>query len=257
MAWRQAIARRRWRGLLIKLYRFGPFLGTPDSSPFVMKAMLLLKMAGLPFEAVQGNPFASPRKLLPYIEDDGVKVADSHLIRVHLETRYGVDFDRGLSHEQKAIAWSVERMCEDHLYFALLDLRWVDAANFKRGLGRHMFGAIPAPVRPFVKAKLRQMNIQRLHGHGLGRHSRPGIADLAIRDIAALASLLADKPFLMGDEPCAADAFVFAIVTAILTPALPSPVRDALGRQDNLVAYRDRLTGRYFSDAEFGGSGPG
>jgi glutathione S-transferase len=234
---------------VITLYGFGPFLGAPDSSPFVMKAMVLLKMAGLPFETVRGNPFKGPHKLLPYIEDNGVTVADTALIRRHLETRYGVDFDLGLNPEDKALAWAVERMCEDHLYFALLDLRWIDAANFKRGLGRHMFGVIPAPVRPLAKAMLRGMNARRLHGHGLGRHTRPEIARRAIRDIEALATILGDKTFLTGKAPCGADAAVFGIVTAILTPPLTSPIRDALRGEANLVAYQARLAGRYFGEA--------
>jgi glutathione S-transferase len=233
---------------MITLYKFGPFLGTPDSSPFVIKAMMLLKMAGVPYREAQGNPFKGPHKFLPYIEDDGVKVADSTLIRFHLERKYRVDFDAGLSAGQKAIAWAVEKMCEDHLYFAMLDMRWMDTANFEKGLGRHMFGPIPAPARPLVKAMLRRMNAKRLHGHGIGRLTRPQIAELANRDADALAAIIGDKPFLMSDKPCAADGFVFGIVTAILTPPLESPIRAAMQKHANLVAYRDRVTSQFFSE---------
>ncbi|SDR16596.1 Glutathione S-transferase [Rhizobiales bacterium GAS191] len=233
---------------MVTLYGFGPFLGTPDSSPFVIKVMMLLKLAGLPYREELGNPFKAPHRFLPYFEDDGVKVADSTLIRFHIEHKYRIDFDADLSAEQKAITWAVERMCEDHLYFAMLDMRWIDTANFNKGLGRHMFGAIPAPVRPIVKSLLRRMNAKRLQGHGIGRHARPQIAALAIRDVNALAAILADKPFLMGDKPCAADAFIFGIVTSILTPPLESPIRAAMQGHANLVAYRDRITSRYFSE---------
>jgi hypothetical protein len=34
---------------MITLYCFGPFGGLPDASPFVMKAMMLLKLAGLDY----------------------------------------------------------------------------------------------------------------------------------------------------------------------------------------------------------------
>jgi glutathione S-transferase len=132
------------------------------------------------------------------------------------------------------MAWAVERMCEDHLYFAMLDMRWLDTANFKKGLGRHMFGPIPAPARPLVKC--------------IGRHTRQQIAELAIRDIDSLAVIIGNKPFLMGQRPCAADGFVFGIVTSILTPPLDSPIRAAIQKHANLVAYRDRVTSQYFSD---------
>jgi glutathione S-transferase len=229
----------------ITLRRFGPFLGAPDSSPFVIKTMLLLKFAGVTYRDVSGNPLKAPKKLLPYIEDDGATVADSTLIRAHIERKYGFDFDAGLNAEQKAIAWAVERMCEDHLYFAMLEARWTDRAIFKKGVGT-MFGIVPLPLRPLAKAMLRRANAARLHGHGLGRHSKADIAALAARDIDALAALIGDKPYLMGDKPCGADAFVFGIVTSILTPPLDVTLRAAMGKHANLVAYRDRLTRQFF-----------
>ena len=232
---------------MIAIHAFGPFLGTPDSSPFVIKTMLLLKLAKLPFRERRSNPFKAPKGLLPFIEDEGVIVADSALIRRHIERKYAIDFDAGLSAEQKALAWSVERMCEDHLYFAMLAARWLDAAVFADGLGRHMFGAVPAPLRPFAKALLRRMNAKRLHGHGLGRHGKTEIAALGGRDLDALALLLGDKPFLMGAEPCGADATVFGMLTAILTPPLDMPLRDMARRHSNLNGYCERITQRYFA----------
>src|ERR1700681_1803771 len=209
--------------------------------------MMLLKLAGVAYRQVRGNPFTATRRLLPYLSDQDVTVADSTLIRLHLEKKYHLDFDADLSAEQKATAWAVERMGEDHLYFAMLDMRWVDEANFNEGLGRHMFGPVPAPVRSMVKSMLRRMNARRLRGHGIGRHARSDIAELAIRDVEALATILGGKPFLMGAKPCAADAFVFGIVTSILTPPLKSPIRAAMERHANLVAYRNRITSQYFS----------
>ncbi|HUH85587.1 MAG TPA: glutathione S-transferase family protein [Stellaceae bacterium] len=232
----------------IALHRFGPYLGTPDSSPFVIKVMILMKLAGLSFREVVGNPFKAPRSFLPYIVDDGVTVPDSSLIRAHLERKYGVDFDAGLDPVQKAEAWAIERMCEDHLYFAMLESRWLDPRIFREGLGKHMFGPVPAPVRPMVKGMLRRMNAKRLAGHGLGRHAKADITALARRDIDALATLIGEKPCLMGEKPCGADAFVFGIVTAILTPPIETPLRAAMAAHANLVAYRDRLTRQFFPD---------
>lgn len=86
-----------------------------------------------------------------------------------------------------------------------------------------------------------------LRGHGIGRHPRARIAELAIQDVDALAAVLGDKPFLTGDQPCGADASVFGIVTAIATPPLDSPIRTALRQHLNLVAYCDRITSRYLT----------
>ena len=231
----------------IILHRFGPFLGAPDSSPFVIKVMVLLKLAGLSYSAVQGTPLKAPKKLLPYIEDAGVTVADSSLIRRHIERKYGFEFDATLSAEQKAVAWAVERMCEDHLYFAMLDARWFDRVAFHKGVGT-MFGVVPLPLRLLAKVMLRRANAARLYGHGLGRHSRADLAMLAALDIDALAALIGDKPYLMGDKPCGSDAFVFGIVTSILTPSLDIPLRAAMQKHANLLAYRDRMTRQLFPE---------
>ena len=231
---------------MIVLHTFGPFMGTADSSPFVMKAMMLLKLARLDYREARGNPLRAPRGFLPLIEDDGQRIGDSTLIRWHIERKYGVDFDAGLSQQQRAHAWAIERLCEDHLYFALLDFRWRDARNFANGLGKYMFSPIPAPVRPLVKRMMIGMNRKRLRGHGLGRHDGAVIAELARRDIAALAAILGDKPWLMGDSPSGADATVYGLLAAILIPELVSPVRDALRDEPRLVAYVERVTDQVF-----------
>ena len=58
---------------MIKLYTFGPFFGLPDASPFVIKAMLLLKFAGLEYGEERGGYGKAPKGKLPYIDDDGDK----------------------------------------------------------------------------------------------------------------------------------------------------------------------------------------
>ncbi len=118
---------------MITLFGFGPAFGLPDPSPFVMKTEVQLKMAGLPYRWERAAPPSAPKGKIPYIEDEGVLIADSTFIRLHIETAYGIDFDRRLSPEQKAMAWAAERVLEDHIYFALLQARWMDDANFAKG----------------------------------------------------------------------------------------------------------------------------
>src|SRR5215469_14886999 len=110
---------------MITLYSFGPSNGLPDISPFVMKAEVLLKMSGLPYHTDASGFRKAPKGKLPYIDEDGAIVADSTFIRWHLERKHGIDFDRSLTAEQKAVAWAFEKMTEDNLYWTLVDLRWV------------------------------------------------------------------------------------------------------------------------------------
>ena len=81
--------------------------------------------------------------------DEGVRVADSTFIRLHIEKKYGFDFDRGLDSEQRGIAWAFEKLAEDNLYWAILEERWNDDANFDKG-PRSFFRGVPAPFRPIV-----------------------------------------------------------------------------------------------------------
>ena len=232
---------------MITLYTFGPVFDLPDLSPFVMKAETLLKMAGLPYRTDAKGLSKAPKGKLPYIDDDGERIADSTFIRWHLERKYGIDFDRGLSAEQRAIAWAFEKMVEDNLYWTVLDARWMDDANFNRGL-RDFFRAVPAPLRPVVIAMIRRKVRGALRAHGMGRHSPAEIVALATASITAIADYLGQKPFFMGAEPSGMDATMFAFVASGLCPAFETPIRTACERHDDLKRYVGRMTVRYYPD---------
>ena len=182
---------------------------------------------------------------LPYIEDGGEKIADTSFIRFHLEKKYNFDFDAGLTPEQKAIGWTLEKMCEDHLYWLVLGERWLDDENYQKGPA-HFFDAVPAPIRPLVKVVVRRKVRRDAFGQGLSRHSKTEQAQLAQRGMTAAATLLGDKPFLFGDTPRGADATLGAFVMASLCPVFNSRCRAAAESHANLVAYRDRVVASYF-----------
>jgi hypothetical protein len=167
---------------MITLYTFGPYFGLLDGSPFVTKAMLLLKFAGLEFSEDRGGYGKAPKGKLPYINDGGLIVADSTFIRFHIEKKYGFDFDAGLTPEQKAAAWAIEKMCEDHLYLALMATRWLDDVNFVKGPAQ-FFKSLPLPLRLIVPGLVRRKVEKTLKLQGFGRHTPAEQNELAIRDI--------------------------------------------------------------------------
>jgi glutathione S-transferase len=232
---------------MITLYGFGPAFGLPDPSPFVVKAEVLLKMAGIDYRRGRGDRNKAPKSKIPYIDDVGTKIGDSTFIRWHLEQKHGIDFDKGLTAEQRGIAWAVEKMCEDHLYWAVVDQRWMVDENFDKG-PRTFFDPLPAPLRPLITNKVRRKVKRDLYGQGFGRHTRDEIEALAIRDIEALAAILADKTFLFGPEPCGADATVFGFLSSALCDRFDGPIGSAAGRHTNLVAYRDRGLQRWYPE---------
>jgi glutathione S-transferase len=212
-----------------------------------MKTEVQLLMAGLPFRRERAAPPGAPKGKIPFIEDNGVRIGDSTFIRAYFEKAYDVDLDRGLSDEQRAQAWAIERMLEDHLYFAIVQLRWMDDANFAKGPS-HFFDAIPEAVRAQAQAEARERVRGKLDGHGLGRHSESEIIQLGARSIAALSVLLGDKPYLMGDEPTGSDATVFGMIASVLTPYFDTALRDAALAHDNLVRYNVRMMQRYYPE---------
>ncbi|MDR3469768.1 MAG: glutathione S-transferase family protein [Xanthobacteraceae bacterium] len=232
---------------MIKLYGSGQNFGLPDASPFVAKAETLLRMSKLPFERRPMSFSRAPKKKIPYIEDDGVVLGDSTFIRWHLEQKYAIDFDAGLTAEQRATAWAFEKMAEDNLYWVLIDLRWMVDDNFDKG-PRMFFNAVPAPIRPLVVAMVRRQVRKSLHYHGMGRHSRADIERLGTRSITAIADYLGEKPFFMGDRPTSVDATVFAFVSGALCPVFHSPVQQAAWSRGTLRRYVGRMTARFFPD---------
>jgi glutathione S-transferase len=226
---------------MITLSAFGPLWGTPDPSPFVLKTMVQLKMAGLDFETARLPPPEGPKGKVPFIIDGDQRIGDSTFIRDHLERTYGVDLDAGLSPRQKAIAWMVERVVEDHLYWGMVYFRWAVRENFDKGPAVFFTGA-PDEVREGAREGM----VRTLHGQGFGRHAPEEVADLTARSVAALAELVGDGPYLSGQKPCGADATLFAGLAAVLSPHFDTPLRKAVEAHPKLVAYHDRMMQRFF-----------
>jgi glutathione S-transferase len=230
---------------MISLQTIGPLFGLPDPSPFVTKMDVLLKMSGVPHESKPGDFRQAPKGKVPFIIEDGVKMGDSTLIRMHLENKYGVDFDKHLSEAEKGFAWAVEKMLEDNLYWAILHARWMDDANFNKGPAQ-FFQSMPALIRPFVTRMVRKEVRRNLRGHGFGRHTNSEIVELAKRAIDSLAAILGDKPYLMGAHKCGADATAFAFALGVLCPFFDTPIRTHAEKHKNLIAYCKRMQQEFY-----------
>jgi glutathione S-transferase len=86
-----------------------------------------------------------------------------------------------------------------------------------------------------------------LHRHGIGRHSRDERMALAARDIAAVSTLLGDKPFLFGDCPSAVDAAAFGELASCGTRFFDSKLPSIIDAHPNLRQYLARMDTLYFS----------
>lgn len=231
----------------LTLYATRAAFGMPDTSPFVIKTEVQLQMAGLAYERASAIPPQAPNGKLPYIDDHGEVVSDSTLIRAHVERKYGVDLDGSLDSRQRGQAWAIERMLEDHLYFAMVWFRWIDPENFAKGPAHFADGA-PEAQREVLRREMQARKLADLHAQGLGRHQPAQIAELGIRSIDALAQLLGEQLFFFGAAPVGVDATAFGMLASVLTPFFDTPLRHAVLARPQLVDYVARMMQRHYPD---------
>lgn len=236
---------------MITLYGFGTGFGLPELSPFVTKTEVQLQLAGLAYRKLPAMPTDSPKGQLPFIDDDGEVVADSTFIRAHIERKYGVDLDTGLTVGERAGGWAVERMLENHFGPTMGYCRWLIPENFAKGPAQFVRGA-PEAELPALRADLLERVTIGMRAQGPARHTRDEVVDLGAKSLSALSTFIADKPYLMGERPCSVDATAFAMLAAVLTPFFDSGLRERALGYANLVAYTDRMMARFFPDFAWG-----
>ena len=232
----------------IKLVQFQSGFGVPCPSPFCMKAEIMLKMAGQLYETeIIADPGKAPKGKLPFIIDDDVEVADSALIRKHLEDKYDADFDPGLTTEQKAVSHAMARMAEERLYWVGLYSRWIDEPNWAK-IKAFWFGSMPPVIRSLVPMIAQGQVKKSLKAHGIGRHDDKDIYAFGAEDLAALSVQLGENPFMFGGKPTSLDATAYPIIANDLIEELPGPVLDAAKSHANFAPYVERCQNLWFPD---------
>jgi glutathione S-transferase len=236
---------------MITLYVSGPNFGLPDGSPFVIKAELLLKMAGVAYSRAKMNFRQAPKGRIPYIADGGKLLGDSHFIQRHLERQYGIDFSGGYDRKSLAIGWAAARMMEERFCFLNVHQRWTDDANFTKG-PRLFFSDAPAVIRPAIIALVRRRVASKLKAQGIGMHSDAERAELAQDDVSAIAALIGDSRYLLGAIVSAADAGVFPFLWSAGCPLFSGAIGEAVRGNAVVSGYISRMVQEFFPDFAVG-----
>lgn len=210
----------------LHLHQFPDFWGR-NTSPFCLKLEAWLRLAGVPFEiAPTLLPLRAPKGKLPFVDDGGQRIGDSSRIIEHIKATRGIDPDEHLTTRQRAGSLALQRMLEDHLYFAAAYSRWIDPDGWEAVRAAY-FAPFPAPARPLAALTARRRIRRILWLQGTGRHAREEIYAMARADLEATSALLGERPFLMGDHPTTIDAIAYAFLACILLV----PVETALKRE--------------------------
>lgn len=221
--------------------------GTPNLSPFCTKLECYLRMAEIPYKPASFGRGESPKGKMPYVKVDGRVMGDSQLIIEELERRLAAEgkhaLDEGLSARDAAIGRLVRRTLEEAYYFIAMYARWKTDEGY--AIQREEFKKfIPGFIIPFIRRDI----LKKLHHQGTGRHSYDEVSQMGAGDLDAVAELLGDRPFLLGDKPRTVDATLFAFLEGTLGYPIDSELKKHAASHANLVAYRKRIRERWWTD---------
>ncbi len=234
----------------IRLFAFSTGWGVPfqTSAPFPLKLATWLRLAEVPFEFVAANdPSKGPKGKSPWIEYGDLRMGDSTLIIEHLAARYGVDLDSHLDAHQRALAVSVQRMLEEHYHQCFEHQLFLGVGGAERLA--EFAALLPIPIRWLVPTVMRRAFRKQLYARGMGRHSDDVIVEQGKADLDALAHMLGDKPYFLGDRPSSIDACVFGFMGVTVYVEGDNPLFAHAASHDNLVRYCERMRAQYFPES--------
>lgn len=233
----------------VRLFAFGTGWGVPfdTSAPFPLKLATWLRMAEVPFEFVVANsPNKGPKGKSPWIECGSVRMGDSSLIIEYLGKRFGTELDAHLNAHERALSLSVQRMLEEHYHQCFEHQLFFGRGSDERL--REFAASQPAALRWIVPAAVRRAFGRQLYQRGMGRHSEDVIIAQGQADLGAVAELLGEQPYFLGDRPSSIDACVFGFLGVTVYVAGDNPLFRHGASCGNLMRYCERMRNRYFPE---------
>ncbi|MFC3909472.1 glutathione S-transferase family protein [Legionella dresdenensis] len=238
---------------MITLYQFPSVWGLPNASPFCMKIETYLRMVELPYEnRYVMDPRKSPKGKFPYIKIDGQPVADSELIIQFLKQKFGDSLDKGLTEQQKASAVVLDAMLSERLYWLILYSRWYTETGWAYVKPAY-FSRLPALAKLFVPKAVRKKMLQALFVQGTGRHTAEEIAAMTAAAVDALAVILGEQSYFMGDEPTSIDASAFAFLANIVWQPFEDQLKASVLKHKNLYSYCERMWCNFYPEMKLPG----
>ncbi len=229
----------------ITLYQYAGLERGTTLSPPCGKVRMALAFKGLAFAVHDCRTPAevrryNPRGRVPVLEIDGERIVDSTDIVSELERRFPEPPLEPADPRARALAWLLEDWADESLYFCGLWLRWRDPEGFARVRAR-VLSRMPIPLRWIVPALVRRETARRASGQGIGLKDKATVLRELDAHLAALAGLLEDRPFLVGDAPSRADLAVAAVLDQLAIEALTPEAARLIGGHDALEAWRERV----------------
>lgn len=235
---------------MLKLHQFIRSWGIPNQSHFCCKLETYLRMAGIKYEIETGIPSVSaPKGKFPYIEDGDTILGDSGFIVLYLKKKYH-DLDKGLSEAELGVSLAMQRLLEEHFFWATMYSRWQYTDANWQALKQGAFLAVPLSIRDEAADNYRPVIQQQIYGHGMGRHTAEEIFALGNQDIDALSACLGDKKYFLGDRPTTLDACAFGFLINTIGVPIESPIKEHALSKNNLTNFVNRIKAEYYQDLQ-------
>lgn len=225
----------------------------PNISPFALKFETFLKVAGIDYKVDTTQPMSSKGKT-PWMTFNGTDMADSQMCIEHLcEKIEGIDTEKDLSEEQKAISRATRIMMEDHytwcqayLQFVLLQGKYL----------RPIMSPLPVPgfLQNIVFRQITKRVDAQAKAQGIGRHCKEEIEKIGLDDLRAASKILGDKPFFFGDKPTVIDCVMFGFLSWQLAgdesddTVFKKELEKDEGEFKNLREHWGRMKEKYWGD---------
>ncbi|KAJ8274725.1 hypothetical protein COCON_G00093500 [Conger conger] len=232
----------------IILHQFSrPKSGVPSLSPFCLKMETYLRMVDLPYQNYFDGKL-SPQGKMPWIEYNKEQVSGTEFIIDFLEEKLGVNLNKSLSPQEKAVSRAVTKMVEEHFYWTIAYCQWVDNLEETQKML-----AVSGPLSDLLKWILSHLTggiVKReMYGHGIGRFSKEEVYALMEKDMRTLATLLGDKKYIMGPKLSTVDATVFGHLSqAMWTLPGTRPEQLIKGELINLAMYCERIRRKFWPE---------
>lgn len=221
---------------MLTLITFPGGFNQPSHSPFCVKVMGLLRLAGREWQPkFVTNPAKMPLGRLPVLKTDDSLIPDSYIIQTWLEQQ-GAMFYPGLDDRTKAQAHALIRTTEENLRLGLVHERWLNDDCWQI-MREAFFEDVPAFLRKPISNMVRKKARSGLLAHGIAQFSEQDRMDRLQFDLESISTQLDGKDFLFGPVPTAADAAIVPVLDGLRGLPVETGVRRMVRACDTLMAY--------------------
>uniref|UniRef100_A0A3B4BG25 Uncharacterized protein n=1 Tax=Periophthalmus magnuspinnatus TaxID=409849 RepID=A0A3B4BG25_9GOBI len=227
----------------IILHQFSrPKNGVPSLSPFCLKIETYLRMVDLPYQNYFDGKL-SPQGKMPWIEYNHEQVSGSEFIIDFLEEKFGINLNKNLTLEERAVSRAITKMVEEH---TIAYCQWVDNLEETQKL-LSMSGPLSDTLKWLLSHLNGSMVRREMYGHGIGRFSKEEVYSLMEKDLRTLATLL-DKKYFMGSKVSTLDATVFGHLAQAMWTLPGTRPEQLIKELINLAMFCERMRRKFWPE---------